>query len=416
MINTFISHSYCPTATLVAWPVSQSQNFHPNNPITTLSHHTHIHPDPLSKVKILQLGKFFPLQGGVEKVMYALMEGLSTRGINCDMLCAAKTGKGYVSKINDHANLICTTTLFKLKGTMISPSIVTTLRRKATEYDIIHVHHPDPMACLALWLSGFKGKVVVHWHSDIIKQRHLLKAYMPLQHWLLRRADAIVCTSRPYLEHSEHLKAWISKGRVVPIGIKPPQPDSFSVREIATRYKDRKLVFALGRLVSYKGFEYLIDAAKLLPSDYIIVIGGTGPLEKKLQTRIKRLGLEKKVQLLGWISNEKKTAYFGACDVFCLPSVSKTEAFGIVQIEAMAIGRPVITTEITGSGVPWVNAHGQSGLNVPIEDAQALADAISQICATPETLKRYSQGAKGRYLSHFTYDKMIDSISRIYLE
>lgn len=128
-------------------------------------------------MKILQLGKFYPILGGVEKVMYDLMIGLSERGVDCDMMCALNKGSSEVTSINGHARLIGCHTWMKIAATMISPAMLFSLRRRCREYDVVHVHHPDPMACLALFLSGYKGKVVLHWHSDIEKQKFLLKQH-----------------------------------------------------------------------------------------------------------------------------------------------------------------------------------------------------------------------------------------------
>ena len=136
-------------------------------------------------LKILQLGKFYPVRGGVEKVMYDLMTGLSERGVDCDMLCALSQGGSRTIAINAHACLIGCRTWMKVAATMISPAMIFSLRKRCGEYDIIHVHHPDPMACLALFLSGYRGKVVLHWHADIEKQKMLLELYRPLQEWLL---------------------------------------------------------------------------------------------------------------------------------------------------------------------------------------------------------------------------------------
>lgn len=128
-------------------------------------------------LKVLQLGKFYPITGGVEKVMYDLMTGLSEQGVDCDMLCAL-AGKGKLIKnVNEHARLMACRTWRKVAATMISPEMIFTLRKICREYDVIHVHHPDPMACLALFCSGYKGKVILHWHSDIQKQKVLLRFY-----------------------------------------------------------------------------------------------------------------------------------------------------------------------------------------------------------------------------------------------
>ena len=126
-------------------------------------------------MKILQLGKFYPIKGGVEKVMFDLMLGLSIEGVECDMLCAAYHGESFTREMSNKSKLMVVNTVKEVAATMIAPSMVLKLKQIAKEYDIIHVHHPDPMAAFALLCSGYKGKVVLHWHSDILKQKSLLK-------------------------------------------------------------------------------------------------------------------------------------------------------------------------------------------------------------------------------------------------
>ena len=146
------------------------------------------------------------------------------------------------------------------------------------------------------------------------------------------------------------------------------------------------------------------------------MIGSDGPLKEQLQQQIEELGLKDRVTLLGGLKEEKKQAYFGACDVFCLSSVMKTEAYAIVLVEAMSLGRPVIAAKIPESGVSWVNAHEVSGLNVPVRDPEALAEAIHKICGDPELWKRYSQGARQRYDDIFTKDEMINNLIETYTQ
>ena len=172
-------------------------------------------------MKILQLGKFYPIKGGVEKVAYDLTLGLSARGVECDMLCAAFHKKGFTRQLNEKGRLFVADAMMKLAATMISPAMIWKMRRMAAEYDIVHIHHPDPMAALALFCSGFKGKVVLHWHSDILKQKTLLKFYKPLQSWLLKRADIIVGTTPVYVKESPFLQDCQHKITHLPIGILP---------------------------------------------------------------------------------------------------------------------------------------------------------------------------------------------------
>ena len=192
------------------------------------------------------------------------------------------------------------------------------------------------------------------------------------------------------------------------------RPQAERVAAIREKYPCKKIVFSLGRLVTYKGYEYLIEAARFLDDDYVLLIGGTGPLKAELDEKIKMLGLEGKVVLLGRVSDEDLPAYYGACELFCLSSVQKTEAFGIVQIEAMSCGKPIVATTIPQSGVAWVNAHGVSGLNVVPENAKELALAIQAILKDQVTYNGYSQRAAQRYHDIFTRDKMIESCVDIY--
>ena len=249
-----------------------------------------------NNLKILQLGKFYPIRGGIEKVAYDLTVGLSEQHTDCDMMCAAIQGGNRIIPINEHARIICCHTWMKAAATMISPAMVFMLRKMQRQYDIIHVHHPDPMACLALFLSGYKGRVILHWHSDILKQQFLLKLYKPLQQWLIRRADLIIGTSPVYLAESPFLQKVQEKTVCLPIGIAPVKQDLKKTEEIRERYRGKKIVFSLGRLVPYKGYRYLINAAKYLDESYVILIGGTGPLKDDLQKEIEKTGLKTSIK------------------------------------------------------------------------------------------------------------------------
>lgn len=425
-------------------------------------------------MKILQLGKFYPVLGGVEKVMFDLTvglsetgfseeglsetgfsevgfsevglskvglskvgfsevglskeglseaglskEGLSEEGVECDMMCAASDGRRRgteVIRLNPHGRILCHRTLIEAAKTMIAPSMVTRLRRIAKDYDIIHIHHPDPMAAMALRLSGYKGKVVLHWHSDILSQKALLRFYLPIQNWLIKRADTIVGTTPVYLAGSPYLQGVQEKCRCIPIGIEPVISDSAREQEIRNEYSGRRIIFSLGRLVEYKGYRYLIEAAKYLDDSFMILIGGGGPLRESLQREIDEIGVGRRVKLLGKVPQEDLASYYGACELFCMSSVMKTEAFGIVQIEAMSAGRPVVATKIPESGVSWVNEDGVSGINVAPRDSKAIAEAILTITDNEATWKKFSAGAAKRFAENFTKEKMISRCLNIYAE
>lgn len=381
-------------------------------------------------MKILQLGKFYPIRGGVEKVMWDLTVGLAERGIHCDMLCAVMPGESVDEEhefmvvketketlelsLGPYGRIIGVRAVAKKAATMLSPAMIRWMRRHASEYDIIHVHHPDPMAALALCCSGYKGRVFLHWHSDILRQRFLLFFYSPLQSWLIHRAERIIGTTPVYIRESPFLSHVQDKVTYVPIGIQPIIYDPREVAQVRARYPGRKIVFALGRLVPYKGFGTLISAAARLGNDYIILIGGKGPLQETLEQQIAELHVQDRVKLLGFIPSEKLPAMFGACDIFAMSSDQKTEAFGIVQIEAMSCGKPVVATRIPHSGVSWVNQDGVSGLNVPPDDPKNLAFAIKRICDTETGYQQFSAGAMERYVDIFTSRQMIDKIINVY--
>lgn len=365
-------------------------------------------------MRILQLGKFYPIKGGVEEVMYSIATGISNRGITCDMLFASANGEVQTIVLNKYCQVFRSRTLMKLKATMISPAMIRKLRKICCHYDIIHIHHPDPMACLALFLSAYKGIVVLHWHSDIIKQRYLLKLYRPLQTWLIRRASLIIGTTPVYLQESPFLKYYQSKTYCVPIGLEELKATDEDINLIRKSYGGRKIIYSMGRLVGYKGYKYLIEAARYLSDDYVVLIGGDGPLREELQSQIAHYNLYDKVELLGYIPKEKISAYYAACTVFCLSSIERTEAFAIVQIEAMSCGRPIVATRIKGSGVPWVNENGVSGINVKPCNGKEIAHAINVICENENVYKHYCENAMQRYNHFFRKEEMIDKCLNIY--
>lgn len=293
-------------------------------------------------MKVLQLGKFYPIRGGVEKVMYDLMAGLDERGVACDMLCAATSGRTRTVKVGSRARVFCCRSLRKVAGTMLSPTLVRQTRRICKDYDIIHVHHPDPTACLALLCSGFRGRVVLHWHSDIVKQRRLLKLYEPMQRWLIRRADIIIGTTPVYLAESPFLREVQHKVDCLPIGVSPMHPQPEAVARLQARYPGKKIVFSLGRLVPYKGFKYLVRAARYLDDSYVVLIGGSGPLEAKLRGEIEAYGLEGRVQLLGQVA-----------DATCLPTMVPARCFACLRC---SVPRPLVSCRSRPCRVPVLSS------------------------------------------------------------
>lgn len=368
---------------------------------------------------ILQLGKFFPPDlGGMESVIYDITLGLNERRIACDALCS-NSKRAYSEEILPcGAKIMRCASFGKLASTAITPQMIFKLRKIIAHYDIIHIHLPDPMANFALFCANHKGKkIIIHWHSDIIKQKFLLKFYAPLQHWLLKRADSIIATTQQYADFSPTLKPFRDKIVVIPIGIDSllKSHSHAESTESAESRRDKKTIFALGRLVKYKGFEYLVESMRYLP-DFTLYIAGSGAELANLKAQIKALSavdlsIKNRIFLLGKINERTKRAHLNNDSIFVLPSITRNEAFGVVQLEAMSAKMPVIATDIKGSGVSFVNLHNESGLIVQPRDAKAIAEAI--LCVMAD-YPRFSEGAQRRYLAHFTKDKMIDKITNLY--
>ena len=367
-----------------------------------------------NEVKILHLGKYYdPVPGGIEQVVKEIVEPCNDDGISCDVLCS-NTDSIYEETRFKNYTVFRTATLATFSSTSISIDYITKFRKIVKEYDIIHLHHPNPMAFLALYFVRPSAKIIVHWHSDIIRQKKLLKLFEPLQKWVLNRADVIIATSQNYVDYSNALQQFKEKVKIVPIGIQKHKPIKQKMRN--DLYVDKKIIFALGRLVEYKGFEVLVESARYLDDSFMVLIAGTGPKGDVLKELITLYKLENKVKLLGRIDEEDKLMYYENCFAFCLPSITKAEAFGVVLLEAMAFGKPLVSSNIKESGMSWVNQHNKTGLLVDPGDVQQLASAFKKLANDKELYEEMSHNAFVRYEELFTREKMIDSLRSIYLK
>lgn len=369
-------------------------------------------------MKILQIGKAYPPVnlGGVEVVIQLLTEGLNIEKYNCDAL-GVNDSYNFKAEPGKYGGVIYRTKLlFKAFSTLFSFQLITELGRIKNNYDIIHIHSPDPMAAFALFICRPSCKVVLHWHSDILKQKVLLFFYNPILWWLTNRADLILATSPPYIEGSKYLKKNKFKTQVLPIGLNVDMIDvPIEIdRDFKREFGDKKIVFSLGRLAYYKGFEHLILSAKFLTEDCIMLIAGEGNEYERLNSLIIENYLTDKVILLGKVSEYQKVWLFKNCSVFALSSIFKTEAYAIVQVEAMAYGKPIVSTRIEGSGVDWVNLDNYSGITVPIKDPESLGNAVMKILNNPGLYKKFSENALKRYNEMFTYEVMIQKLVASY--
>lgn len=366
-------------------------------------------------MKILQLGKAFPpikKLGGVEKVMEYFYYGLNESGIHCDVL---GVNDKFAKKTDNYCKnglVFRESLLFKAKSTFFSISLIFRLWKIQKKYDIIHIHLPDPMAMLAVFITRPKSKVVIHWHSNILRQKLLYRLVKYFEYWLLKRSDLILCTTPNYSLNNDVLSPFKNKVSFVVIGLDIDVSMFNSKLELKINgdYVSKKKILYIGRFVYYKGIEYLIRAMSLIKSDCVLYLIGSGELETKIKEIVIDLNIEYKVIFLGEVNDNDKFTYLKSCDLLVLPSIYKTEAYGIVQIEAMALGVPVLSTKIEGSGVDWVNKDGVSGLTVYPENSEQIAEAIDRVFSNPDFHTQISEGAKRRYNDLFTKKNMIDEL------
>ena len=368
-------------------------------------------------MKVLQLSKFYPpVMGGIEAVAWELTEGLNRLGVATDVLCSGQQRRSVHELSKSGHAIVRAGTLGMLLSTSIAPTMARLLRHMAAQADIVHLHMPDPMAAAAFWAARPRARLVLHWHSDVIRQRLALRAYEPLQRWLLARADAIIATSPPYAESSAALAPWRGKVQVIPIGISDNRPVACSVKaeKLRQRFGHRRIVFSLGRMTYYKGFDVLIEAAARLRDDCVVLIGGDGELLPAYRQMVAARGLSDKVHLLGHVRSGDLPSHIEACDVFCMSSTVRAEAYGVALVEAMVMGKPIVATDIAGSGVPWVNVHGRTGLNVPVRDPGALADALHALLSDVALRRRMSAASRRRYEEEFRAERMTGRVLDLY--
>lgn len=361
------------------------------------------------KPRVLQIGKFYPPhRGGIESHLQALCGGLRD---HADVrVLVSSDDRRTVEELVDSVPVERLATLIHVFSTSLSPGMVSRIRNSGA--DLVHIHLPNPTAVMAYLASGYRGKLVITYHSDTIKHQALGRMFEPFLKAALARSSAIIVSSPNYLATSPMLQRYRDRCRVIPFGIDTTQLERCApeaVDEIRQRFGDR-LVISVGRLVYYKGFEVLIRAMVSVRGKLVIV--GDGPLRGDLERLAVSLGVAHKVVFAGRI-NGSITPYYHAAQVFALASVARTEAFGIVQIEAMAAGLPVVNTNLD-SGVPFVSLDGQTGLTVPPGNPEALAIALNRLLDDPELRHHLGNGGVRRAKQEFSLDTMLRRTLEVY--
>jgi len=367
-------------------------------------------PRRKSDLSVLHIGKYYPpCRGGMESHLEVLSNEL--KGLVNLKVIVANESRWTVRESSDDLSITRVGEIFKLQSAPICPGLIQELRK--AKADIIHLHWPNPMAVLAYLLSGLTSKLVFTYHSDVVRQRKLAVAFQPVLRRALDKASAIIATSPNYVESSDVLSAYKSKCRVIPFGVPTgyfEHCDSAAVKRIREQYGPQ-IVLAVGRMVYYKGFEHVVRAMALAKGRLLLI--GQGPQRDYLVRLAIDLNVHDRIVFLNEVDDVRP--YYHAADIFVLPSVMRSEAFGIVQLEAMACGKPVINTQLD-SGVNFVSPHGVSGLTVPPGDHIGLGHTINYLMDRPYLRTRLGVGGRHRVAQNFTVRGMVQQTLDLYEE
>lgn len=349
--------------------------------------------------------------GGVEQVINQIARGANKLGVKTDVLSLTPDHVARTVEINGYlahrARLD-----FQIASTGFSASVFLRFSQLAKKADIIHYHFPWPFMDVVHFATRVKKPTVVTYHSDIIRQKHLLKLYRPLKQKFLASMDRIVATSPNYLATSDVLAKLSNKVSVIPIGLDKatyPQPMFNWLQYWRGRFGAKFFLF-VGVIRYYKGLHILVEAADGI--DYPIVIVGAGPIEQELKAQAAQLGL-RNIHFMGHLSDEDKVALLTLCYGVVFPSHLRSEAFGISLLEGAMYGKPMISSEI-GTGTTFVNIGNETGLVVPPSDPVALRQAMHYLWEHPEEAADMGRRAEERYWKHFTAEQMVRSYVDLY--
>ena len=356
-------------------------------------------------IKVLHFYKtYYPTSmGGIEQVINQIARSTVSLGVNTEVLSLSATKVERTVEINGHLAHRARMS-FEIASTGFSCSAFLRFAQLAKQADIIHYHFPWPFMDLVHFATRIRKPTIVTYHSDIIRQKKLLKLYRPLKNRFLASVDKIVATSPNYFETSEVLAQYRHKTEVIPIGLDKstfPIPSTQLMDKWRRQLGDRFFLF-VGALRYYKGLHILIDALREV--DYPVIIVGAGLVELELKEHASQLGL-KNIHFLGALPEEDKVALFKLCYAVVFPSHLRSEAFGISLLEGAMYGKPLISSEI-GTGTSYININQQTGLVVPPGDATSLAQAMRFLWENPSIAQTLGEQAEKRYLELFTAELM----------
>ena len=349
--------------------------------------------------------------GGIEQVIFQLCQGSRVLGVESQVLTISQNPSPARLQVADH-QVIRAKENFNLASTGLSMRVFSQFKEMAAEADLVHFHFPWPLMDLVHFATNHDRPTVLSYHSDIVKQRTLLKLYGPLMKRFLKSMDRIVVASPNYLDSSETLKPFADKTMVIPYGLDQSAYPKASTETLSRLRKSlpEKFFLFVGVLRYYKGLDSLLNALEGV--DYPVVILGSGPQELELKALAQKLQL-RNVLFLGRLDDEEKVCLLQMCYAMVFPSHLRSEAFGISLLEASMYGKPMISCEI-GTGTTYVNIHEETGLAVPPDSPVALREAMHRLWNNPEETQRFGNNAHARFHELFTADRMCESMVQVY--
>jgi rhamnosyl/mannosyltransferase len=367
-------------------------------------------------MKVLHVGKFYPpVSGGMERMLQLLCEG--ERAIADSRVLVAHTGSARTA--HESLNGVPITrvgSIGRVGAVQVCPSFPLWLAR--AQKDVIVIHEPNPIALASYFLVRPRAPLLVWFHSEVVrpKWRYNLM-YRPFLRFALKRAARIIVSSPSLANQAAALREFRTKCVVIPFGLDAarlePAPDTAPEAEAIRQRHPGPLVLFVGRMVDYKGVDVLLRALVGVEGTTLLV--GDGPRRAALEELAADLGLAGRVVFLGDVDDRRMSALYQACDLFVLPSVTRAEAFGLVQLEAMAAGKPVVSTAVP-TGVPWVNQHGRTGLVVRPGEVPPLREAIVRLLKDPELRSRMGREGRARVSTDFTIARMVAQTTALYAQ
>ena len=380
------------------------------------------HRDALTGPRPLHVGKFVPPPfAGIESHVDTLLRAMSPMA-SATLVASESRVRSTVEREATPYHLIACPSYGTVSSVAMSPQLLGIVARefRSGEANLLHVHAPNPWGDLAALDAPKDVPVVMSWHSDVVSKPVQFTLYRPIQARALARVDRIIVPTPLHFERSTQLAIPGIERRlvVIPYGIDfdaldhTPSNDEF--RDELVRWTGgRPLVLSVGRHVPYKGYRHLIASVMRWRSDAVLLMIGTGPLSSTLHRQAAALQLGERVRLIGEADRSTMVTALRACDIFCLPSIERSEAFGIASAEAMSFGKPTVVCEL-GNGVNYLNRAGDTSLAVLPGDEAALADAIDQLANDTALRRRFGASARAWVRGKFRVDQMCDSTLALY--